>query len=39
MLAFGQERDEELYKCGECGKACCEECAEKDEVIKELGVR
>jgi len=30
--------DEELYRCGECGKACCEECAEKDGVVKELGV-
>jgi len=27
--------DEELYRCGECGKAYCEE---KDGTIKELGV-
>ena len=30
--------DEELYRCGECGKAYCEECAVADGVIKTLGV-
>jgi len=29
---------EELYKCGECGKAYCEECAVADGTIKALGV-
>jgi len=28
--------DEELYRCGECGKAYCEECAVADGVIKTL---
>ena len=30
--------DEELYRCGECGKSYCEKCAEKDGAVKELGV-
>jgi len=30
--------DEELYRCGECGKKYCEECAVADGVIKTLGV-
>jgi len=30
--------DDELYGRGECGKAYCEECAEKDGTVKELGV-
>ena len=29
---------EELLRCGECGKAYCPVCAEKDSTIKELGV-
>jgi len=31
--------NEELYRCGECGKAYCEECAEKDGTVEDLGVR
>ena len=30
--------DGELYRCCECGKAYCEECAEEDGSIKKLGV-
>jgi len=30
--------DEEPYRCGECGKRYCEECAIADGVIKTLGV-
>jgi len=30
--------DGELYRCGECGKAFCEECAVADGTIKKLGV-
>jgi hypothetical protein len=30
--------DYELYRCGECGKTYCEECAKKDGTIKNLGV-
>jgi hypothetical protein len=35
----GQEVPEgQLLRCGECGKAYCSECAERDLTIKELGV-
>jgi len=30
--------DDELYRCGECGKAYCVECAVADGTIKKLGV-
>jgi len=30
--------DGELYRCCECGKAYCEECAEEDGSVKKLGV-
>jgi len=30
--------EKHLIRCGECGKAYCERCAEKDPAIKELGV-
>jgi len=30
--------DDKLYRCSECGKAYCEECAEEDGTIKKLGV-
>jgi len=31
--------DQELYRCGECGKEYCEKCAVADGTIKDLGVR
>jgi len=30
--------DDELYRCGECGKTYREKCAVADRTIKELGV-
>jgi len=35
----GMEFDEDdLLRCGECGKAYCDKCAEADGSIKEFGV-
>jgi len=31
-------KPDQIARCSECGKAYCEECAEKDETIKTLGV-
>ncbi len=30
--------EEQLIRCGECGKVYCPECAERDPTILELGV-
>jgi len=30
--------EEDLVRCGECGRAFCDKCAEADESIKEFGV-
>jgi len=36
--ACGREfPEEELTRCGECGKAYCQKCAEKDPDLEELG--
>jgi len=34
----GEEIEESYYRCGECGKVYCLDCAERDPTIKSLGV-